>query len=207
MITLKEAGSIILAIVILAFANSFTNFDMFLKSLIFFAIILIIYIASKKAAAFYLDCREETKIWMFQRFGFSEKNYLKSAFPIGIILPFILTVLSLGWIKWFAVLQSDISGTSTRAVRKHDFYSYSELTEWHLALISAAGVVSMFIVALISYLLNYPELSRLCIYYLAFNMIPIGKLDGTKVFFGSRALFTILWVLTALGLVYAFLLP
>lgn len=206
MITLREIGSLILALIILAFANSFIDFNKFLYSLVFFAIILTVYVAAKKFAAWYVECKEEIKILTFQRYGVYERSFLKTPIPMGLILPFALTILSLGWVKWFAVLESTVEGTTARAARRHDIYSYSELTEWHLAVVSGAGIFSMFLVAIFSYLLNFPELSRLSIYFAAFNMLPLGKLDGVRVFFGSRPMFTILWILNILGLVYAFLL-
>lgn len=206
MITLREIGALILALIVLAFSNSFIDSNKFLYSLILFAIILAVYVAGKKIMAWYLESQEEIKILTFQRYGWYERSYLRAKVPIGIILPFALSILSLGWIKWFAVLESDVQGTTARAARRHDYYSYSELTEWHLALISAAGILGMFIIAIVSYLINYPELSRLSIYFAAFNMLPLGKLDGTRVFFGSRPLFTILWILILIGLAYAFFL-
>lgn len=207
MITLKETGVLILALIILAFSNSFINANKFLYSLVFFAIILILYVFAKKIMAWYLECKEEIRILTFQRYGYYERSYLKTKIPIGIILPFVLSILSLGWVKWFAVTESSVQGTSARAARRHDFYSYSELTEWHVALISAAGILIMYILAIVSYLANYPELARLSIYFAAFNMIPLGQIDGLKVFFGSRPLFAILWILNIIGLVYAFMLP
>ena len=207
MITLKEIGALILAVIILSFSNSFIDYNLFLSSLVFFSIILVFYVAGKKFVAWYVESEEEIKILTFQRYGIYERSYLKTKVPIGLILPFVLSILSLGWVKWFGVLESEVRGTKARAVRRHDYYSFKELTEWHLALVSAAGILDMFILAILAYLANYPELSKLAIYFAVFNMIPLGGLDGLKVFFGSRPLFTILWVLNIIGLVYAWMLP
>jgi len=204
MITLKEIGALILAVIILSFSNSFIDYNLFLSSLVFFSIILVFYVAGKKFVAWYVESEEEIKILTFQRYGIYERSYLKTKVPIGLILPFVLSILSLGWVKWFGVLESEVRGTKARAVRRHDYYSF---TEWHLALVSAAGILAMFILAILAYLANYPELSKLAIYFAVFNMIPLGGLDGLKVFFGSRPLFTILWVLNIIGLVYAWMLP
>lgn len=211
MISLKEVGAMILALIILAFSNSWKNYlpnyEIFINSLVIFAVILVVYVASKKAMAWYLESEEETRILMLQRYGYYERSYLKTKIPIGLILPFVLSILSLGVVKWFGVLESEIRGTKARAARRHDYYSFAELTEWHIALISAAGIFGMFILAIIAYLLNFPEVSKLAIYYAAFNMIPLGGLDGLKVFFGSRPLFSIIWIINIIGLVYAWLLP
>lgn len=206
MITLKEVGALILALIVLAFSNSFINYNLFLSSLVFFAIILVVYVAAKKFMSWYVESEEEIKVLTFQRYGIYERSYLNTKLPIGIILPFVLSILSFGWIKWFGVLESEVKGTKARAARRHDYYSFTELTEWHIALVSAAGILAMLILAVIAYLLNYSQLSKLAIYFAAFNMIPLGQLDGTKVFFGSRPLFTILWILNIVGLLYAWFL-
>ena len=207
MITLKEVGALVLALIVLSFSNAFIDQNKFLYSLVFFAIILVVYVAAKKAMAWYMEAEEETRVLTFQRYGYYERSYLKTKVPIGLILPFVLSILSLGLVKWFGVLESEIKGTKARAARRHDYYSFAELNEWHIALISAAGILAMFILAIVAYLLNYSELSKLAIYFAAFNMIPLGGLDGLKVFFGSRPLFAIIWIFNIVGLVYAWLLP
>ncbi len=206
MLTYKEIISIILAIIILSFSNSFINPQLFLKSLIFFSIILTVYIAAKKATAYYLESKEETKIWTFQRYGLYERSYFKKPIPIGIILPFILSFLTFGYVKWFAVTESEVKPTEARAVKRHDYYSFTEMTEFHLALISASGIFSCFILSFLSYLLNLSELARLSVYFSSFNLLPIGKLDGSRIFFGSRVLYTILVVIAIIALGYALFL-
>lgn len=207
MITAKEIGSLILALIVLAFSNSFINLSLFLQSLIFFAIILFLYVTSKKLMAYYIESKEETKIWTLQRYGLYEKSYFKNPIPVGIILPFVLSILTLGYIKWFAVTESEVKPTEARVARRHDFYSYTEMTEWHLALISAAGILVCFFLAIIAYLFNYPELSKLGIYFASFNLLPLGKLDGTKIFFGSRILYVIFAVIALIALSYVFFMP
>ena len=207
MITLKEIGGLIIALLILAFSYSFINPDLFLQGLVFFAVILTVYVAAKKFMAYYFESEEETKIWTFQRYGIYERSYLKTPVPLGIILPFFLTILSLGLIPWYAVTESDVKPTTSRVARRHEFYSYSELTEWHIGLISAAGVLACFILAFFAYFLDYGTLSKLSIFFAAFNLIPLGKLDGTRIVFGSRILYFMLVAVTILGLTYAFLMP
>lgn len=218
MLTLKELLAIILMVIILAFSNSFLKFSLFsfLNSVVFFAIILLFYVGAKKLAASYYESEEETKIWSFQRYGMYERSYLKTPVPIGIILPFILSILSLGYIKWFAVTESEVKPTSSRAVRRHDYYSYSEMTEWHLGVISSAGILSMFILSFLAYLINQQELAKLCVYFATFNLIPLGKLDGMKIFFAGTGttprglrlpiLWTILIILDIVALFYVMVL-
>ncbi len=206
MIKPKEILALIVALIVLTFSYTFINPQLFIPTLLAFTLILIVYVSSKKLAAHYYEANEEIKIWTFKRFGLAEKNYLCYPIPIGIILPFLLSILTFGLMKWFAVLESEISPKEIRAVKRHDFYSFSEMTEWNLALISSAGIFSCFLLSFLSYLINLPLLSRLGIYFAVFNLIPLGKLDGARIFFGSKPLYVTLLLISLLGLSYAFLL-
>ena len=211
MINPKEMLAIAIAIIILAFSNSLKsisegNSEIFAYSIIFFAIIFIVYIAGKKLMANYLESEEETKILTFQRYGLYERSYLKTPFPIGIILSFALSIFSLGYIRWFAVTETEVKSKIGRAVRKHEYYSYSEMTEFHIASISAAGISLLFVLSFIAYLINQPELAKLSVYFAAFNLLPLGKLDGTRIFFGARILYAILSAIALIALGYVWLL-
>jgi len=212
MLNAKEIFSLLLALVILAFSNSFKsiisgNSAAFINSILAFAVILIVYTLAKKLTAHYYEAEEEAKLWTFQRYGWYERSYFKTPVPIGIILSFILSVLSFGYIKWFAVTESEVKTTPARAVRRHDIYSFSEMTEYHLAVISASGIFFCFLLAIISYILNYPELTRLSVFFACFNLIPLGKLDGSRIFFGSRVLYSVLLVIALIALGYVFIMP
>lgn len=212
MITGKEIIGLLLALIILAFSNSFkgilaSNPSIFINSLFIFAIILIIYTASKKLTAYYYETEEETKLWTFQRYGFYEKSYFKNPIPIGVILSFLLSVVTLGYVKWFAVTESEIKTTPARAVKRHDIYSFSEITDYHLAVISAAGIFFCFLLAIVAYFLNFTDLARLSVFFACFNLLPLGKLDGSRIFFGSRLLYTVLVLIALIALVYVFLVP
>jgi len=207
MITLHELGNLILAIIIFAFIASFPNLEQFAIALLFSTTIILIYILSKKLMAYHLETEIEAKIWQFKRYGLYERSYFKTPIPAGIILPFLLSLLTLGYIKFLGLLQTDEKALSTRAVKRHDFYSFSELTEWHISLISATGIISCLVLALLAYLVNLPELAKLSIYFSISNLIPLGKLDGTKIFFGSKVLYAILLVLSLIFLGYALFLP
>ena len=81
------------------------------------------------------------------------------------------------------------------------------MTEGHLALISAAGIFSMFLLSILAYIINFPELAKLSIFFATFNLLPLGKLDGTKIFLGSRPLYFLIILLDIIALSYAFFLP
>ena len=199
MLTKKEIISILIAVVIFGFVTSFSeNITSFQKNfplmLLFGLITISIYTLGKKAMAYRFDSENEIKIWSFKRYGLYERSHFKNPIPVGIILPFLLSVLSLGRIPWLAILQSEEKSLSTKAVRRHDFYSFSELTDWQIGLISASGILACLAFSVIAYFINLPELARLNVYYAAFNLIPLGKLDGTKIFFGSKG---VLWIALA----------
>lgn len=204
----NEIFHVLIAIIILAFAVSFTklNLENFGLAVLFFAIIFLVNIAAKKATAYYIQSSVETKIWSLQRYGFREKGYFRTPIPVGIIIPFILSILSLGSFSWLAATQSDITARKSRAIKKHDFYSFSEMTEWHIGLIPAAGIFACLILAFIAYFINQGELGRLAIFFACFNMIPLGDLDGTKIFFGSLIMWFVLAALSLIALGYALLL-
>lgn len=206
MMSLKELLVLALALVVLAFSNSYFNVPLFAQSLIFFAIILAVYTSAKKLTAYYYEADEETRIWTAERFGLGEWAHLRMPIPIGILLAFFLPIMSFGAIPWFALTESEVRPTEVRAVRRHDFFSFAEMTEWHLAMISAAGIASMFLIVVLAYIFNYPVLAKLSIYYAAFNLLPLGKLDGSKVFFGSYILYAIIAAVTLIALAYVVLL-
>ncbi len=79
------------------------------------------------------------------------------------------------------------------------------MTEFHIALIAASGIIINLILAIMGYIFAswnpiLETFSKLSIYYAFWSIIPIGKLDGTKIFFGSRILWFSLLILTTLFL-------
>lgn len=213
MISKKEIGHIILAIMVLTFVTSLYtviktgNYSFILQSALFLFIILLVNIFTKKSAAEYYESTLETKIWHMQRYGFKREDYFKFPLPTGIILPFLASILSSGKVFWFAVMESDIQGTSARASKKHGIYRFTEMTEFHISLIIASGVVANLILAVISYLINVPLLGKLSIYYAAFSLIPFGNLDGMKILMGNKVLWFTLSIITLIFLAYALFLP
>jgi len=208
---MKKTGEylqVLIVIIVLAFAVSLSNLNIynFLTSSLFFIIIFAAYMGAEKITAGYLESSVETKIWHFQRYWFKEKQHLAYPVPIGAILPFLVSILSLGNVYWLASTQSEISARKSRVIKRHDFYSYSELTEFHIGLIPAAGIAACLILAFLAYLLNFPELGRLAIFFACFNLIPLGNLDGAKIFFGSLVLWFVLAALCLIALGYAILL-
>jgi Zn-dependent protease len=166
----------------------------------------VVNIGVKKIVANYLQCSVETKIWTFRRYGVYERSYFKNAVPAGILLPFLIAFLSLGKLYWLGTTQSEISALKSRAAKRHDFYSFSELTEWHMALIPAYGIIACLVLAVFGYIAGYTLLGRLAVLFAFFNMFPLGQLDGTKIFFGSPRMWFVLAVLSLIGAFWAIFL-
>lgn len=210
MIKLKEIVHLIIAILLFAFIISFLKESyIFLASLLIASIIILVNVFSKKLLAYYLETETEQKIWHFQRWGWYQRSYFKKPIPIGLILPFILVLISYpyGFLKVLTFLQFDVKPTSARAAKRHGLYRYSEMTEWHIAAIAGIGIFANLVLAVLAYVIGYSDLARYSIYYAAWNLLlPLGQLDGAKILFSSRRLWALLVILTLIGLFYALVL-
>jgi hypothetical protein len=210
----KEIFQIILVWIILIFVinfNSITtnNFSLepfLIKSL---GILLIIFasIFGKKLVAYHFETSIEHKIWQWQRFGFKRHHKFPSPLPFGIILPFLLSFLSLGYFLWLIVLEFDIKVLPSRASKRHEMYKFSDLTDTHMSFIAGAGVIACLLLSIIAYLANFPSITKLSIYYAFYSLIPLGNSDGSKVFFGNRIFYFTLAIITLIFLAYALFLP
>ncbi len=207
MINIREISSIlgIVLLITLVFLL-FKNFDAFLYTLLAVFFVFLINVLAKKVMSFYLDSEIEIRLWEIRRYGFKPSSSFKKPFPSGILFPIIFALITLGNFVWMASLVFDIKPKIYRAAKRHGLYSYSEMTENHIGLIAAAGVIANLFFAIIGYLVGFPEFSRLSIFLAFFNMIPISDLDGNKIFFGNLVLWSFLAALVLIGLGYVFFL-
>ena len=206
MLEKKEIGTLLLITVILALTISFLKLDIFMGILLAVFLVLLFNVAAKKIAAFYLESRIEIKPWLIERYGFKKQEYFKRPFQIGIFLPIIVALVSVGNLFWMASMIFDVKPEVYRASKRHGLYSFSEMTEAHIGMIAAAGVLINLVVAVIAYFLGFPLFARLNVYYAFFSMIPLSDLDGNKIFFGNTVLWSFLATLVLIGLGYAFFL-
>lgn len=211
----SEFLDILAAILVLAVVSSFNfainnRWPLVIASFFFSILIIIVNVFSKKFMAFLLDSSVEHEIWKFSRFGFYPGAHFKKEKPFGIIIPLLLTLITLGILKFSAILTYETRALKYRAAKRFGFYSYTEMTDFHNAVIGVAGIIAILLLALISYFLpfqNFELLARMAIYYSFFNLIPVSKLDGTQIFFGSRILWTTLAIITIIATAYALLIP
>ena len=192
--------SIILAF-IFSFAKEISTFFYF-----FVAIFFLIFINSiaKKISSYYLDSEIEIRLWEVKRYGFKPHKHFKRSFPSGIFFPLITAVASLGYFVWMASLIFEVKPKIYRAAKRFGLYSFSEMTEYHIGLIAASGVLINLFFAVIGYLTGFSDFAKLNIYYAFFNIIPFSDLDGNKIFFGSVVLWSFLAALILIGLGYVF---
>lgn len=206
MFKLTEFIHLVIAIILFAFVINFLkDFNSFLTALLIAFIIIAVNVLSKKIMAYYLESEIEQKIFHIQRWGWYQRSYFKKPVPVGVILPFALVWLSypIGFLKMLAFLQFDVKPTSGRAAKRHGLYRFTEMTEWHIASIAGIGIFINLVLAVIAYLAGFSELARYSIYFSIWNLLPIGQLDGSKIFFGSIRLWFVLVILSIIGLGYA----
>ncbi len=216
MLNKKEIAHIVIITIILAFSISLIqSMELFLTTLLFVFLIIMVNTISKKIAGYYFEAQVETKLWEMKRYGFfgaiirgfyHPSKKFKQAIPLGAIMPIVVKVLSLGYINWMASLVFDVKAKKYKAAKRHGFYSFSEMTEFHIGLIAVAGILANLFFATLGYLIGATEFARLNIFYAFFNMIPLSNLDGNKIFFGSIIIWSFLASIILIGLGFVFLI-
>lgn len=199
---MRESGHILVAILILTLVASFGaiiqgDTAVMLFGLLFAALTILVHVGAKKWAASALDASAHHELWTWSRYGLKPGWKLDRPIPLGVILPLVLTAFSLGVVKCGTILTYETRALKRRAARRFGFYSFTEMTDWHNALIGGTGIAAVLALAFIAYWIPGLEgLPKLATYYAFWNMIPFSKLDGTHILFGSKVLYTALALLT-----------
>ena len=179
------------------------DWNMLVQALLFSAIIIAVHVFSKKVAANLLDSDVEHEIWSFARYGLKPNWHFKKSLPFGIIIPLFFTIFTLGKLKVMTFLTYETRALKIRAAKRFGFYSYSEMTDWHNGLIGASGIFMLLVLSTLSYLSGFEFLARMSAFYAFFNLLPLGKIDGTQIFFGSKILWITLAAITLIFTAYA----
>jgi len=210
MINKKELGIISLVIVIISFSASLSlnlsNFiDVFLITLLATAITIISNILVKKLVAHMLDSEIEMKIWEAGKYGFDKNQHSKRSFPMGAVLPVISKIIlfPLNSFVWMASLVFDVKPKVSRSAKRFGLYTFSDITENHIGLIAAAGIVINLALSIIGYFTGFTTLARISMYYAFFNILPLSELDGNKIFFGNLIIWSFLAALILVGMLFA----
>jgi hypothetical protein len=204
---------IIAAMLVFAAIISFSfiiknNSDQVPKAIAFSVIFILVIVLAKKAAANALDADVEHEIWEVSRYGLRAGWHLEKPIPAGIILPIFISIFSLGTLIVPTFLTYETRALKRRAAKRFGFYSYTEMTDWHIALIGAAGIIAALIVSIVLYSVKYnlEYFAIISTLYAFFNMVPFSKLDGAQIFYGSKLLWTTLALVTVLFVIYATLI-
>ena len=200
---ITEIPTILLGIVILSLTISLTDTSIFYIALISFTIIICLNIATKKIVGYIFEAKVTTNLWSIYQYGFRKDSHFKIPLPMA-WLPLIFSLLTQGFVWWLAIIEFDVKPRTERVSRKHGLYRFSEMTDWHIAWIAAGGIIINVVAAIIGYLIGFEMFARLSIYFAAWSLVPLGSLDGGKLFFGSRGLWgtiaTIVVILLGWGL-------
>ncbi len=132
------------------------------------------------------------------------KEYLIHSFPIGIVLSILVTVVSNGALFWLAVGQYNLLlRKSSRFGRK-----FVHVTDYEEAKIALAGPMSHVLLLVIAKFFNAWGTFDTFIFINAalalFYMLPLSRLDGTKIYFGSRLLYvsSLVFIISVIVLAY-----
>jgi len=117
------------------------------------------------------------------------KDYLVKAFPIGLFLCLLTTVISNGTLFFLAVGQYTLLlKKASRLGRK-----FLEVTHYEEAKIALAGPMTNIVLMVLATFFNQYGTFDTFIFINAalalFHMLPISQLAGTKIYFGSRLLY------------------
>lgn len=206
MFTKKEIILISFTIIIFAFlvnlsSSLIENWKVFLNSILIFGLLIFGNVLAKKITAFYLDTEIEMNLWEAGKF-FSGNKKGKKPLPLGAILPVLTKIIFFPFTAffWMASLIFDVRPRIYRGAKRHGLYTFSDISEYDIGLIAAVGVITNLIFASVGYLLGFSLFSQLNIYFAFFNIIPISELDGNKIFFGSKVLWSVLATIVTLGM-------
>lgn len=192
---INELLSILVAIIILSISYTFKDNISFINIFIVFTIILSTNILSKKAFANYLNIQLKVKFWSIYQTSLLEKGHLKKPLTMA-WLPLLLSYISKGIILWIPILITKEEKTIQRITKDKGMHRFSEVTEWEKAQIICVSIFSLILICLISSFFNFILLSKLSIYFALWSLIPLSNLDGSKLFFGSKKLWTFTTILT-----------
>ena len=179
-----------------------------------FTIIIVTNLATKKITSKHYAIKIEHDLWKLKRWNYYERSYFKKPFPIGLIAPFFLALFSLGYLKPFTFFQFDAENLPEKRLLKSRGQKRAqrkeEINEEDLGYTAASGFYALLLLALIGFLIKpyFPnfgiELTKYSIYFGIWNLLPIGQLDGSKMFFGTTILWTFLLIIYTISFLVVF---
>ena len=197
----KEVFSLLIAALVIGYLYSLNEISwMGWLSMAGLALaILFIHHLGQKLASLFYDCTSELHLWTVRQFGLRQWQHFRFDFPFWFIVPAVLAVITFPFtlVKWLAVTTFEATPLPSRIRRR-----YAEITEWHLALIATGGLFMNAILALVSQIAGWNDFAMLNLYFILFNLVPLSKLDGSKIFFGSPMLWIFAVVFTLAMIIF-----
>jgi hypothetical protein len=198
----KEILIIILAAIILALTVAFKDRRIFYAATVSFLIIIGINVLIKKIVGYLLEIKVKTKFWSWYQYGFRTSMHFKKPIPM-LLLPLLLALFTKGYLLWLGILEFDVAAKTERVSKRHGLYRFTEVTEWHMAWIAVWALIANLAIAIIAYIANFELFTKLSIFFIAWSTIPIGSLDGSKIFFSSRGLWAVVFTIAMIMLAWA----
>jgi len=220
---LKEISVIILATIVLAITAAFKTMramgadspeakSVFYAAALCFLIILVVNIAVKKMVGYYFQTDVKTKFWTWYQYGFRKDWHFKKPLPM-LWVPLLVALITRGYFLWLAILEFDVVAKTERVAKKHGLYRFTEVTEHHVAWIAIWALIANFVFAVIAYILTgfmptgliagFELFTKLSIYFIAWSVIPLSGLDGSKILFGGRVKWFIYFIAAMILLIWA----
>jgi hypothetical protein len=210
MVEKKQVLAIVVSVILMSLMIAFSKGVLFVEkipvALLMSLIITFVFVWSKQITAYKIETKLDYHLWQFNRYWIGSKSYFQKPIPIGLILPILLSFLSLGFLKFFAFIQFEISALPSRVAKKYGQRRFSGIMEWDNALIAFYGMIGLLALSFISVILSnwyfygfFSDLARFSWIYAVSNLLPISKLEGTRMFFGSIPLFVFSWIVLLLS--------
>lgn len=210
----KEKISLILGIVLMTLMLSlFSSGDLFnnvVVGLIISLIIIPLSLISKKIIASKIDVKVTQEILQFKRYWITRSSEFKNPIPLGMILPLLISFLSLGTVNFFGFFQFKSEALASKVTKRYGLRRFSTVMDWDEALIVFYSCLSLIVLAIVCVYLpenifKFHLLAKTALAYLISNIIPFGQLDGMKLFMGSRPLYVLTLILIAITALFIFI--
>jgi len=208
-----EILSLLGASIILGFVASFTQWgygDTFsltvglanwLRLSILSTIVFAIYIIASKTIASLHGAKSTFKIW---KIGDRFLGFKIISFKAGLVIPILFTFLSNGLIKLATIAHIDLEEISHKRVGKR----FIHLTDFEIARIHLAGPFAcLLLVLILTPLKSFSTLVEIAKLITLYSFIPLSKLDGTRILFGSIPLYLFGLIFTISSLILISVLP
>ena len=207
MLNQKELTAILTATIILSIVVSLVeSWTILLTTFGVILLVILINVFVKKITAHHYDSHITVSLWEFSRYWYFPNGKFKKPILAGVIIPLAVKFLSVGLLNWMACLVFEIKAKTYRAARRRGNYSFSEVTEEEMGIIAAIPIIVHLIMGVAGYLTEFSLFSKINLAYAFYNLIPISKLDGAKIFFGNKLLWAALMTITSIGALISILM-